>query len=340
MSEKRKSAPRVSVVIDNHNYGRFLPEAIDSVLAQDFPAREVEVVVADDGSTDDSREIIKGYGDRVKPVLLEHQGQAEAFNRGIAAASGEIVCLLDSDDVWLPGKLSAVAPLFDDPGVGVVQHWLDDVSRDLKPLGASHPDWPASYSLDDFLEARTHFTATSGLAFRRPALLAALPIPRELFYYLDDFLTVKTLFSFRGANIPKVLGLHRVHGNNWCSQGLSDPRKIAVDFKMREIFSASLKTWLAAAGRELSPGYLAREDLELLRRGVLYEALQARPVSAWSLWLKGFAAARGSSFGRFRLMSLLLAVLSPTLYLTAYSLYSGADSLKSLRLRLFPETNA
>ncbi|MFA6315895.1 MAG: glycosyltransferase [Elusimicrobiota bacterium] len=333
--------PRVSVVIDNHNYGRFLSAAVDSVLAQDFPANEVEVIVADDGSTDDSREIIRGYGDRVRAVLLDpRQGQAEAFNAGIRAARGSVVCLLDSDDVWLPGKLSAVAPLFDDPKVGAVQHWLDDVSGSLESLGASHPAWAPSYGLDDFLAAKTHFTATSGLAFRREALLAALPIPKELFYYLDDFLTVKTLFSWRVANIPAVLGLHRVHGANWCACGLSDPAKIELDFKMRTLFSAHLKRWLKEAKAALSRDYLLREELELLRRGILREALLARPVSAWKLWREGFAAARRSCFGRFRLASLLVAVLSPTLYLSLYSLYSGAAGLRSLRLRLFPETNA
>lgn len=336
-----RSTPFFSVVIDNFNYARFLPAAVDSALAQDFPRADFEVIIADDGSTDASRDIIRGYGERVRPVLLDRrEGQAEAFNRGIAAARGEVVCLLDSDDVWLPAKLSEAAPLFDDPAVGGVQHWLDDVSRDLASLGASHPAWPARYILDDFLLARTHFTATSGLAFRRSVLEKALPIPRRLFYYLDDLLTVRTLFLSQVANIPKVLGLHRVHGGNWCARGLEDPRKIEVDFEMREIFSASLKGWLAEAGRALSPAYTSRSELELLRRRVLREALLARPVSAWRHWRDGFGAARGGSFGRFRLASLLLAVLSPTLYLSTYSLYSGANTLKSLRLRLFPETNA
>ncbi|MBI5623655.1 MAG: glycosyltransferase family 2 protein [Elusimicrobia bacterium] len=335
------ASPRVSVVIDNHNYGRFLAAAIDSALSQDVPHGEAEVVVVDDGSTDGSRDVIRSYGDRVRPVLLDpRRGQAEAFNAGIAAARGEIVCLLDSDDVWLHGKLAKVVALFDDPVVGVVQHWLDDVSGDLKSLGAFHPAWPRSYSLDDFLEARAHFTATSGLSFRRKALLEALPIPKELFYYLDDFLTVKTLFKWKAANIPEVLGLHRVHGGNWCASGLTDPAKIELDFRMRELFGASLKGWLAGAGRSLSPGYKAREELELLRRRVLHAGLRARPVEAWRLWLEGFAAARRSSFGRFRLGSLLLAVLSPTLYLSAYAFYSDTAGLKGLRLRLFPETNA
>ncbi|MBI5209275.1 MAG: glycosyltransferase family 2 protein [Elusimicrobia bacterium] len=332
------NTPLISVVIDNYDYGRFLPDAIDSVLAQDFPKKDFEVIVADDGSTDGSRDVIARYGDRVRGVLLpRHEGQAETFNRGIAAARGQLVCLLDSDDAWMPTKLAEVAPLFDDPEVGVVQHWLDDVAVDLRSLGRFHPAWPGRYSIDDFLEARTHFTATSGLSYRRSVLKQALPIPRRLFYYLDDYLTVRSLFVAGAANIAKVLGVHRVHGGNWCARGLESPRKIEVDFKMRELFSQCLRAWLGQFGRELGPRYVAREELEVLRRIVLYEGLESRPLAAWRVWRKGLAAARHSPFGRFRLASLLLAVASPTLYLAAYSLYSGSDAVRDLRVRLFPE---
>src|SRR5690348_791805 len=109
-------APRISVVVDNHNYGRFLREALDSILAEDPGGGALEVIVADDGSTDDSRDILKEYASRgVKALLQERQGQATAFNNGLAAAKGDIVCLLDSDDIFLPGKLKAVTAAFADP---------------------------------------------------------------------------------------------------------------------------------------------------------------------------------------------------------------------------------
>lgn len=331
------SRPFVSVVIDNHNYGRFLRQAVDSVLSQDFPGKEVELIVVDDGSTDDSRAILGSYGKRLKAVLQDRSGQATAFNRGFAEARGEVVCLLDSDDVWLPGKLAKTMPRFDDASVGAVGNFLQDADAALKPIRFSFPHWPERYRLEDFLDGRTEFTATSGLAYRKKALDLALPIPRELFYYLDDFLSARVLFDFDMANVPEVLGLHRVHGGNWCAGGYQDARKIEVDFRMREIFSKHLSGWLKAASKSFTPRHRELESLELLRRRVLYEALSARPKEAWEQWQRGAAAAKSSSFGRFKLLSLLLAVLSPTLYLTVYSAYAKVQALKSTRLRLLPE---
>lgn len=328
---------KVSVVIDNHNYGRFLRECVDSVLSQDFPREDLEVVVVDDGSTDDSRPILASYGDRIRAVLQERQGQATAFNRGFSEARGGVVCLLDSDDVCLPGKFAALRPLFDDPKVGVAQHYLQDVDAAKNPIREDVPPWPARYTIEDFLDARTHFAATSGLAFRRSVLELALPIPKELFYYLDDFLTVRAMFSSELANLPRVLGLHRVHGGNWCAGGYQDPKKMEVDFRMREIFSDHLDLWLKEFGRALTDRYVSRQALELIRRKVLYEALRARPAAAWDEWFLGLRSAGAGPFGGFRLATLLLAVLSPTLYLSAYSFYSGASSLKDARLRGFPE---
>src|SRR5579885_728740 len=132
-------APRVSVLINNHNYGRFLGAAIDSVLAQGLPAEDLELIVVDDGSTDDSRAVIASYGARVKAVLQERGGQTSAVNAGFRASAGEIVFLLDADDVWRPGKLAKVLPLFDDPKVGAVQHFLQDADAALKPLPRRFP---------------------------------------------------------------------------------------------------------------------------------------------------------------------------------------------------------
>lgn len=312
----------VSVVIDNHNYGRFLRETLDSVLAQVLDSVAVEIVVVDDGSTDDSREILSTYAPRVKSLLQARQGQATAFNAGLAAASGDIVCLLDSDDVFLPGKLQAVVSAFKDPTVVAVQHFLHDTDAHLVPLPRRFPAWPARYTLDDYAAGRTEFTATSGLAFRREVLLKLLPIPKDLFYYLDDFLTAHALFFGEVANIPEVLGLHRMHGANWCAGGLENPAKIERDFIDRANYSAHRDRWLAEAGRSRSPEAVEAEALELWRRRVLLESLRARPLEAARAWTEGLKTLPGTRHARFRAATTALAVLSPTLYLALYDLYS------------------
>lgn len=105
------SPPFFSVLITNFNYARFVGEAIGSVLAQDYPAGRFEVIVVDDGSTDDSRAVIESFAadTRVRAVFQPNRGQSAAFAAGLDVARGDFVCLLDSDDLYLPGKLDRVS---------------------------------------------------------------------------------------------------------------------------------------------------------------------------------------------------------------------------------------
>jgi len=313
---------KVSVVIDNHNYGRFLEATLDSVLAQVLDDVDVEIIVADDGSTDDSREILASYAPRVKSLLQARQGQATAFNNGLAAATGDIVCLLDSDDVFLPGKLAAVLEAFKDPKVVCVQHFLHDTDVHLAPLPRRFPAWPVRYTLDDYAAGRTEFTATSGIAFRRETLLKLLPIPKDLFYYLDDFLTGRALFFGDIANIPVVYGYHRMHDANWCAGGLENPAKIERDFVDRANYGAHRERWFSAAGVSRSPEAVDAERLEVWRRRVLLEALRARPLEAARAWSEGLRDLPPNRNARFRAATTALAVASPTLYLALYDWYS------------------
>ena len=96
--------PLVTVVIASYNAGRFLPETLDSVLAQTHA--RCEIIVVDDGSTDDTISRIKPYDDRVQFIRREHRGLAAARNAGLQIASGDYIALLDADDLWLPDKLA------------------------------------------------------------------------------------------------------------------------------------------------------------------------------------------------------------------------------------------
>lgn len=101
--EKKQKKPRVSVIIPTYNRGWIIREAIDSVMVQDY--RDFELIVVDDGSTDNTPDILDSFRDEIRVLRQENQGVSAARNRGLAAASGRFIAFLDSDDLWLPQKL-------------------------------------------------------------------------------------------------------------------------------------------------------------------------------------------------------------------------------------------
>src|SRR5690349_8088319 len=120
------NGPLVTVLIDAYNYARFLPRAIKSVLAQTYPAESLEILVVDDGSTDDTAGVAVRYQDQVRYVRKSNGGQASAFNLGLEEARGEIICFLDADDTFYPDKVWFVVDAFRRRAeVGLVYNKLD-----------------------------------------------------------------------------------------------------------------------------------------------------------------------------------------------------------------------
>src|SRR2546422_11568885 len=97
-------APFFTVLIDTYNYGEFIEEAVSSVLGQDFPAEQREILVVDDGSIDDTRERLQKYGGEILYLRKQNGGQALAFNYGFVDSRGKVIALLGGGDAWLPGK--------------------------------------------------------------------------------------------------------------------------------------------------------------------------------------------------------------------------------------------
>lgn len=209
------SEPIVSIVIRNYNYGRFLRDAVDSALAQSYP--HVEVIVVDDGSTDDSRPIIAQYGCRIASVLKENGGEGSGVNAGFAASHGDIVIYLDSDDTLRPEAAECAVRAFDS-GVVRVQYPLTLMNAGGQPLGSDTPivrlppDRMAAYTLQGIVIERA---PTSGNAFARRFLEQVLPMPEASWRICaDEYLCTCSSFMGGSHTMTQPLGYYRVHSNN------------------------------------------------------------------------------------------------------------------------------
>jgi glycosyltransferase involved in cell wall biosynthesis len=209
--------PLVSVLIANYNYARYVGEAIESVLSQSYG--NLEVIICDDGSTDASCDVISRYvrkDSRVKLLRKENGGQASALNAAYASAQGELICLLDSDDTFDRLKLEKVLAAFSgNPDSGLCVHRLLGVSKLGKPISSPMPrllykGWlaPAALKRGGFLPLA--FTCT--LNFRKAIADQLFPIPAELRFFVDPFLTAQAVFLTPIVTIPDSLALYRLHG--------------------------------------------------------------------------------------------------------------------------------
>jgi glycosyltransferase involved in cell wall biosynthesis len=240
-----KNNPLVSIVINNYNYERFLSEAIDSALNQTYS--NIEVIVVDDGSTDNSRKIIGSYGDKIIPILKENGGQASTFNAGFAGSRGDIICFLDSDDIFLPEKVAEVVEAFGDrQDLGWCFHPLKfvdvklaDINTETSITKNNHAASVREYDLRELIknakfDPNFPYPSTSGLCLKRSLLQQILPMPDKAGSTLlnDAYLIFTSKGLSKGVALSKALGLYRIHGNNANAIGKESQGK-AKDYQLR-----------------------------------------------------------------------------------------------------------
>jgi glycosyltransferase involved in cell wall biosynthesis len=125
--------PRVTAAIVTHNRATYLPRAIRSIVAQSY--RDLEVVVVDDGSTDQTPAALEPYADKIRYVRREHEGKAASRNAAVQAAEGELLAFCDSDDCWQPDRLERQLRVLDDrPEAGMVHGHIALIDGDSQPL--------------------------------------------------------------------------------------------------------------------------------------------------------------------------------------------------------------
>ena len=241
--------PLVSITINNYNYEHFVAEAIDSALNQTYP--NIEVIVVDDGSTDNSAEIIASYGDQIISVLKENSGQASAMNAGFVASSGDIICILDADDLFLPEKVATVVEFFQkDSSFGWVFTDSDflqteEIEATAFPAlcetirGKSYPFREQEIDFRDGVKSGKipYFPpSTSNLCFSRSLLEKIFPLPEVKgisgMAISDLYIHTLAIGFTTGYFTKQRMGVYRHHGTNMMSLGFPKLRRKIAEKNM------------------------------------------------------------------------------------------------------------
>jgi glycosyltransferase involved in cell wall biosynthesis len=233
---------RVSVVIPTYNSGRLVVEAIASALAQTH--QPAEVIVVDDGSTDDTRARMAAFESPVRYVYQENQGVAAARNRGIREATGEFVAFLDADDVWHPRKLEIqLECLRRNPELGLVGTSTVDWPNEPFPSGErfANPE-PALVRLKD-LVVRNQFV-TSSVLVRRPVLDRIGEFDRALHGPEDYDLWLRVAQATAVANLPLPLTGYRDVPASLGKQAVTMERGIGIILEKLHSAGAFRGRWL------------------------------------------------------------------------------------------------
>jgi glycosyltransferase involved in cell wall biosynthesis len=262
--------PLVSIIIDNFNYARFLSSAIDSALAQSYAP--IEVIVVDDGSTDNSRDVIATYGDRISTIFKLNGGHASAFNAGFRASHGSIVMFLDADDLLLPNAVEEVVREWH-PGVAKAQFVLAHIDADGRALGGVVPYSPAQMPNGDIrasiLDTGGYIgVPTSGNAFARIVLDRLLPLPEIQWRQAADT-SLEIIAPFLGdiVSLKKTLGCYRIHESNHGMLGDElDSRKLRVKIVIDLQREWALAEFANLSGFTIPPNWAAREPAHLKYR--------------------------------------------------------------------------
>ncbi|MFC1835464.1 glycosyltransferase [Thermodesulfobacteriota bacterium] len=263
--------PSVDIIIPCYNTGKYLRQAIDSALAQDFGP--VNVLVVDDGSTDNTREIVESFRGRVQYLFQKNQGLAGARNSGVRNSQADYVCFLDADDIILPAMISEnVQSLQDNPELGI-SHGKTLMFIDGDVLHAVAEPWRPFLQWNDYVEPLGVMCALHlGSAVIRRSLLQRLGgFPDDLEEQgCEDwaFLFKCVLDGVRIGYCPRVHSLYRQH------RGSMSSRESAIVAR-----ESNLMTHAAGMFNELSP--MSQRRRRILSYGIKSGAIRWLPLGGW-----------------------------------------------------------
>jgi glycosyltransferase involved in cell wall biosynthesis len=266
--------PVVTVLVDTYNHERFIEEALASVLGQDFPPEQMEILVVDDGSTDRTPEIVRKFAPRARLIRKENGGQASAFNAGILEAQGEIVAFLDGDDWWAADKLRRVVEaMAADPEVGIVGHGIIMVKRDghneTEVLREGFRFQADTLEGARLFRLRRSLLGTSRMTIRTEVLRRIGPVPNSIVIEADEYLFTLAAALCVAKILPNPLAYYRLHDANLFLISTKDPENLRRK-------CASLSTLARCLGEKLASHSIDAKATRTITEIVQAEADQLR----------------------------------------------------------------
>jgi hypothetical protein len=248
------ASPFVSILIDTYNHERFIEEAVNSVLQQNFSSSDREIVIVDDGSTDRTPEILQKFSKEARILRKSNGGQASAFNQGLANCSGEVIAFLDGDDFWCREKLATVvSELEAQPGIGAVGHGIFETDEEGRAVSVHAPVSIVENHLRSRAEALEFLTiraclGTSRFTAHRTTIEKFLPVPDDLVIEADEYLFTCAA-AFDGVRVlPNPLTNYRLHSSNHYQSRNLTPERLLRKLKSLDSLTSNLPSRLAAAG--------------------------------------------------------------------------------------------
>jgi glycosyltransferase involved in cell wall biosynthesis len=237
--------PLVSVLMSNYNYGEFVGEAIESVLRQTY--KNFELIVCDDGSTDNSRVVVERYQSRdarIKLLLQDNGGQGAAIYRAYAESKGELIFLLDADDIYLPEKLAVVvAAHLASPNAGLAIHKMQVIDgnrrkvRVIPSVSALPSGWLGPRMMLTAPRMLLGSPPSSGMSMHGAVAKVILPLLAGRRVYSDTTIQLVAPLVTPILAIDRVLCEYRVHGNNTSTTFTAE--------RLRTIVATETEVWAA-----------------------------------------------------------------------------------------------
>jgi len=265
----QENLPLVSVIVPAFNNGRFIGPALESFFLQTYPEEKREIIIIDDGSTDNTLEVLKKYDQNILHVRQQHRGIASARNAGVSYARGEIITFLDSDDLWYEERLQRVVERFiKNPRVGIVYHPIELIDSEGVTI---EKNFYAAFGYEEGLSGFVGneiasgriFSGGSSFAFRRGIIDMLSPLPEDIRRGVDYYMAVIASCHTLAEYIPQILGKYRLHaGNTTMSAGLDERITLAI---MNTDFAHTRQKVMEKISSLRNP-HAKNLDLNILRR--------------------------------------------------------------------------